>query len=69
MNRCPWCGDKAKVKRDPLGYICECRANGHDHNTGHLVSGILAFSATEQEARELWDRETSKVVMCCEKVR
>lgn len=43
MNRCPWCGDKAKVKRDPLGYICECRANGHDHNTGHLVSGILAF--------------------------
>ena len=21
MNRCPWCGDKAKVKRDPLGYI------------------------------------------------
>ena len=32
MNRCPWCGDKAKVKRDPLGYICECRANGHDVN-------------------------------------
>lgn len=57
MNRCPQRDNKAKVKRDPLGYIRECRVNGHDHNTGRLVLGILAFSATEQEARELWDRE------------
>ena len=69
MNRCHWCDNKAKVKETPLRYICEYSAYGHDRNTVRLVSGILAFSATEQEARELWNRETSKVVMCCEKVR
>lgn len=69
MNRCLWCDNKAKVKETPLGHICECSVYGHDHNTIRLMSGILAFSVTEQEARELWDRETSKAIMCCGKVR
>lgn len=61
MNRCPWCGSKAKVKNSPLGYFCECSVNGHIHNIGCLVYGSLAFSETENEAKELWDKETNKM--------
>ena len=61
MNRCPWCGNKAKVKITPLGCICECSVNGHAHNIGCLVYGSLAFSDTEDEAIQLWNKETEKM--------
>lgn len=61
VNRCPWCGSKAKViKTDPLGYYCRCAANS-DHNIGRLIYGNAAFSDSENAAICLWDEETNKM--------
>ena len=62
MNRCPWCGNKAKVKPSNLGYFAECSKNGHIHNIGNHVLGSKAFSKTKKEAEELWDNETAKIM-------
>ena len=61
MNRCPWCGNQAKVMNSPIGYYVECSKNGHVHNIGCLVLGVTAFSDTEREAVKLWDEETNRM--------
>lgn len=62
MNKCPWCGNKAIVMKSPLGYYCECSVNGHVHNIGCFgIEYYSVFSKTENEAKELWNKETSKI--------
>lgn len=61
MNKCPWCGNKAIVRKSPLGYYCECSVNGHVHNIGCFGIEYSVFSKTENEAKELWNKATSKI--------
>ena len=61
MNKCPWCGNKAIVRKSPLGYYCACSVNGHAHNIGCFGIEYSVFSKTENEAKELWNKETSKI--------
>jgi len=70
MNRCPYCGNMAQVRKTPLGYWGECSVKGHIHNIGCFIYGSLefgetygnlAFSETENEAIKLWDEETNRI--------
>lgn len=61
MNRCPWCGNEARIQNSVFGYFVECNKNGHIHNIGCLVTGNTAFSKTKKEAIKLWNEETEKM--------
>ena len=56
MKNCPWCKNKAVIRNSPFGYFAECSKNGHIHNIGVIVPITSAFSKTEKEAEEMWDK-------------